>query len=72
MNSEEISQSYQSFDHSTTGNTYFDILNNIMIEHYLKNTVKHEYNNHHWDSKILAVVDRWSLFRSHLCYKISK
>jgi hypothetical protein len=27
------------------------------------------YNDHPLDPKIVAVVDRWSLFRSHLCYK---
>jgi hypothetical protein len=26
-------------------------------------TVKYEYHNHPWDPKIVAVVDRWSLFR---------
>jgi hypothetical protein len=28
-----------------------------------KYTVKPVYNDHPWDSKIVAVVDRWSLFR---------
>ncbi len=28
-----------------------------------KITVKHEYNDHPPDTKIVAVVDRWSLFR---------
>ena len=26
-------------------------------------TVKPVYNDHPWDPKIVAVVDRWSLFR---------
>ena len=36
------------------------------------NTVKPVYNDHPRDPKIVAVVDRWSLFRAHLCNKISK
>jgi len=28
-------------------------------------------NDHPRDPKIVAVVDRWSLFRGHLCYKMS-
>ncbi len=31
------------------------------------NTVKPVYNDHPWDPKIVAVVDRWSLFSGHLC-----
>ncbi len=34
-------------------------------------TVKPVYNDHPRDPKIVAVVDRWSLFRGHLCYKTS-
>ncbi len=30
-------------------------------------TVKHVYNDHPWNQKMLAVVDRWSLFRCYLC-----
>ncbi len=30
------------------------------------------YKDHPWDPKIEAVVDRWSLFRGHLCNKNSK
>jgi hypothetical protein len=33
------------------------------------NTVKPVYNNHPWDPKIVAVVDRWPLFRGGLYYK---
>jgi len=33
------------------------------------NTVKPVYNDHPRDPKIVAVVDRWSLFRGHLCQK---
>ena len=29
----------------------------------IENTVKHVYNDHPWDPKFVAVVDRWSLFR---------
>ncbi len=36
------------------------------------NTVKLVYNDHRWDPKIVAVIDRWSLFRGHLCNKSSK
>ena len=35
-------------------------------------TVKPVYNDHPWDPKIVAVVDRWSLFRGPLWYKSSK
>jgi hypothetical protein len=34
-------------------------------------TVKPVYNDHPRDPKIVAVVDRWSLFGGHLCYKWS-
>ncbi len=40
--------------------------------HSFLNTVKLVYNDHPWDPKIVAVVDRWSLFRGHLCNKGSK
>jgi hypothetical protein len=30
-------------------------------------TVIPVYNDHSWDPKTLAVVDRWSLFTGHLC-----
>ncbi len=47
--------------------------NNNQSKNTLKKlyTVKPVYNDHPWDPKILAVVDRWSLFRGHLCYKRS-
>jgi len=35
-------------------------------------TVKPVYNDHPRDPKIVAVVDRWSLFRGHLCSKSLK
>ena len=38
----------------------------------LKNTVKPVYNDHPWDPKIVAFVDRWSLFEGNLCNKSSK
>ncbi len=28
------------------------------------------YNDHPWDLKIVAVVERWSLFSGHLCSKV--
>ncbi len=34
-------------------------------------TVKPVYNDHPRDPKIVAVVDRWSLFGCHLCNKRS-
>ncbi len=34
-------------------------------------TIKPVYNDHPLDPKIMAVVDRWSLFRGHLCNKSS-
>ncbi len=35
------------------------------------NTDKLVYNDHPWDPKIVAVGDRWSLFRGHSCSKRS-
>ncbi len=32
-------------------------------------TFKPVYNDHPWDPKIVAVVDKWSLFRGHSCNK---
>jgi hypothetical protein len=37
-----------------------------------KCTVKPECNDHRRDPKIAAVVDKFSLFRGHLCNKSSK
>ena len=34
-------------------------------------TVKVVYNDHPWDPKIVAVVDRLLLYRGHLCSKRS-
>jgi hypothetical protein len=36
-----------------------------------RDTVKPLYNDHPRDPKIVAVVDRWSLFGGHLFYKRS-
>jgi len=36
------------------------------------NAVKPVYNDHPWHPKIVAVVDRWSLLRGHLCGKSLK
>jgi hypothetical protein len=38
---------------------------------YFPNTVKPVYNDHPGDTKIVAVVDRWSLFRGSLYNKTS-
>jgi hypothetical protein len=38
----------------------------VSIDYY---TVKPVYNDHPWDPNIVAVVDRWSLYRGHLCNK---
>jgi hypothetical protein len=35
-------------------------------------TFKPMYNDHPRDPKIVAVVEKWSLFRCHLCNKSSK
>ena len=32
----------------------------------IERTVKPLYNDHPWDPRVVAVVDRWSLFRCHL------
>jgi len=37
-----------------------------------KITVKHVYNDHPWDPKMLTIVDRRLLFRFRLCNKNSK
>ncbi len=39
----------------------------IVFVLYLSDTVKPVYKDHPWDPKIVAVVDRWSLFRGNLC-----
>jgi len=39
---------------------------------YNIHTVKPVYNDRPWDHKIVAVVDRWSLFRGHFCSKSPK
>jgi hypothetical protein len=44
---------------------------NALIIHLKYSTLKPVYNNHSWDPKIMAVVDRWSLFRGHFRIKIS-
>jgi hypothetical protein len=36
------------------------------------NTVKPVYNHHPENTKIQAVVDKWSLFRGHLCYESTR
>ncbi len=36
-----------------------------------RDTVKPVYNDHPRDPKIVAAVDRWSLFGGHLCNKRS-
>ncbi len=52
-------------------NDWWQTSNDFCFEINLKNcnTVKPVYNNHPWDPKIVAVVDRWSLFRGQLCNK---
>ncbi len=37
-----------------------------------KGTVKPMYKDHTRNPKILAVVDRWSLIRGHLCFVSSR
>ena len=32
--------------------------------------VKLVYNDHPWDPKIEAVINRWSMFKGHLCFRI--
>ena len=49
--------------------------NSFLLNHSfskIANTVKPVYNDHPRDPKIVSVVDRWSLFRGHLCNKNSK
>jgi hypothetical protein len=40
--------------------------------HLQVHTVKPVYNDHPWDPEIVVVVDKWSLFRGHLCNKSFK
>jgi hypothetical protein len=57
-------------------NVFFEMLSSTYILYYIlcKNgkflQVKLVYNDH--DPKIVAVVERWSLLRGHICYKSSK
>jgi hypothetical protein len=39
------------------------------VFNYFFCTVKHAYNDHPWDPKLLAVVDRWLLFIGHFYNK---
>ena len=32
------------------------------------NLCMYVYDNHPWDPKVVVVVDRWSLFKGHLCH----
>jgi len=53
-------------------NTFTTVITIFLTKKFSKvilSTVKPVYNDHPWDPKIVAVVDRWSLFRGHLCYK---
>ena len=45
---------------------------NIYYQKCFECTVKPVYNDDPRDPKIVAVVDRWSLLRGHLCYKSSE
>ena len=42
---------------------YVFVLTNGEEKKNFNRTVKPVYNDHPWDPKIVAVVDRWSLFR---------
>ena len=44
----------------------------FFVTFYFVNAVKLYNNDHPRDLKILAVVDRWSLFKGRLCFKNSK
>ncbi len=37
-----------------------------------QNAVKPVYNDHPWDPKFVAIVDRWSLFRDRFMFSRSK
>jgi len=59
--------------------TFYVVLEtkNILLDFFriflvFVSTVKPVYNDHHWDPKIVAVVERWSLFKGHLCSKSLK
>ncbi len=41
-----------------------------MISYTFEDTFKPVYNDHPWDPKIVAVVDKWSLFRGYLSKKV--
>ncbi len=44
----------------------------VMIYRMYRFTVKSVCNDDPWNPKIVAFVDRWSLFKGILCYKTSK
>ncbi len=44
----------------------------ILIIFLIENAVEPVYNDHPRDTKIVAVVGRWSLFRVHICNKSSE
>ena len=44
----------------------FDV---VVIMAFMYSQTKLVYNDNPWDPKIVAAVDRWSLFRGQLCFK---
>ncbi len=52
--------------------TIWHTTNAILTASHGLSLIKSVYKDHPWDPKIVAVVDRWSLFRGHLCNKSAK
>ena len=53
-------------------NQIFLVILQLLASAFVTDTVKPVYNGHPRDPKIVVVVNKWSLFRSHLCNKKSK
>ncbi len=47
------------------------IANDVYVLEAFAFKVKPVFNDHPWDSKIVAIVDRWSLFKGHFKNKYS-
>ncbi len=55
---------YSNFENETIKN-FFWIGLRIHVDGF-QSTVKLVFNDHHWEPNIVAVVDKWSLFRGQL------
>ena len=51
---------------------YYKLKYIYVHENMIGTTVESVFYDHPWYPNIVAIVDSWSLFRGHLCYKSSK